>query len=141
MQSKHGFTGRTPSVQLRLPAFSSTATSLPQNGTTEGIRSPPPSALAGLSLQAAFPPRVGARRDMSARRSAGKRIRQSYRRAMKIREIDSLAEIEDLKTTIASSAEATANTLRDLLKGATGVQLLRHSSSKRQDLIRSPIGR
>lgn len=45
-------------------------------------------------------------------------------RSMKVREIASLAEIDELETAIVSSAEATANTLRGLLERATAVQLL-----------------
>jgi len=43
---------------------------------------------------------------------------------MKVREIASLAEIEELETAIVSSAEVTANALRGRLKCGTGVQLL-----------------
>jgi len=43
---------------------------------------------------------------------------------MKVREISTTAEIDDLERAIVSSAEATANAVRTMLTGATGIQLL-----------------
>lgn len=56
---------------------------------------------------------------------------------MKVREISSPAEIDDLERTIVSSAEATAGALRSMLVGATGIELLAHL--KFQEAGRDPI--
>jgi hypothetical protein len=58
-------------------------------------------------------------------------------RAMKVREIANLAELDDLEKAIVSSAEETANAIRGLLARTTGVHVL--ASLKFQKAGRDPI--
>src|SRR3954447_17751224 len=56
---------------------------------------------------------------------------------MKVREINTSAEIDDLEEAIVSSAETTANAIRSMLAAASGIQVL--AQLKFQQAGRDPL--